>query len=384
MTPQERLLQGFCDLVRIHSPSGAEDHMVSVLKKTLQDLGCTDISEDTAGAAFGGTSHNLYAFFPGNAPQTAHIPTLMFSAHMDCVPPCENIEPHIENGVITSKGDTILSADDKSGIIAILEGLRRIKEQGITHGSLQIIFTVCEEKGIKGSRHMDKSKIKADFGYVLDCGGAPGTIVYGAPGISEFTIKITGKAAHAGLAPETGLNAIMVAAKALSTFPQGRKDAQTTANVGTITGGTATNIVADYAQVVCEARSLDPVALQAISAEIAQCFNNAAQEYGAHIHIDLQDNYDSFLLDTHSPVMQLAQQAALRAGLQVRLETSGGGSDANNFNAYGLPTVPLGTGMSKVHTTEEYITVQHLEQSCALVMALIQEAATSAHNVKDI
>ncbi len=375
MTPQERLLQGFIELITIDSPTRGEEKIAALLRTKLQELGFDDISEDNAATAIGGTTNNMFGYLAGTAPLADTLPTIMLSAHMDCVPPCHGIEPQIIDGIITSKGDTILGGDDKSGVIAILEGLRRLKEENVPLCNIQIIFTVAEESGVNGSRNMDKSKIKADFGYVLDSGGAPGTIINAAPGINKFTVKITGKAAHAGLAPETGVNAIVVAAKALQKFPQGRKDHETTANVGTISGGNATNIVADYAEVVCEARSLQATSLEAITKDIVSAFESTAAENNAQIHIDIHNSYGSFKLEPTMPAIVLAKEAAENLGLPVSIHATGGGSDANNFNTYGVPTVPLGTGMSKVHTTEEFISVEHLEQCCQWVVAILKRAS---------
>ncbi len=376
MQKEERLVAEFLELIHIDSPSGNEARISAVLQAKLHALGFEDISEDCAGSAIGGTANNLFAYLPGTSPHAETLPTIMFSAHMDCVPPCLGIEGTIKDGLITSKGDTILGADDKSGIAAILEGIRRIREKNIPHCTIQVIFTVAEETGVSGSRHMDVSKIRADFGYVLDSGGVPGQIVYAAPGIHTFTIGIKGKAAHAGIAPETGINAIVVAAKALAQCPQGRIDHETTANIGTIHGGTANNIVADYAEVVCEARSLNAESLEKITKQIVDIFEQKAQEHHAEANIEVYSNYASYKLNHGLPVIRLAQKAAEAIGLSVHIETTGGGSDANHFNAYGIPTVPLGTGMSNVHTTDEYITVEHLEQTCQLVVSLIECAST--------
>ncbi len=375
MNMKERLLEEFLELVRIDSPTKGEEKIAAVLKEKLHALGCNEISEDAAGVAVGGTTNNLFAFFSGTSPHADNLPTILLSAHMDCVPPCIGVEPHMVDGIISTKGETILGGDDKSGIVAILEALRRLRESNTPTCHIQVIFTVAEEEDLGGSRNMNRDKIKADFGYVLDAGGAPGTIVYAAPGINKFSITVHGKAAHAGLAPETGINAIMIVAKSLTKFPQGRYNHESTANVGTIKGGSATNIVADYAQCVCEARSLNAVTLERVSNTIVAAFEDTASEYEAHIDIDIHKSCDAYKIDQTLPVVQLAKQAAEYIGLDVSIEPTGGGSDANYFNAYGVPTVPLGTGMSKVHTTDEFIRVAHLEQTCQLLVSLLTLAS---------
>ncbi len=375
MSKQERLIAGFLELVSIDSPTNGEREIADLLKIKLQELGFNDITEDNAGVALGGNAGNIFAFLPSNAPNAHELPTIMLSAHMDCVSPCHGVKAQIHDGVITSKGDTVLGSDDKSGIIAILEGIKRLKEENSPFCNVQVIFTVAEENGVNGSRNMDKSKIKADFGYVLDSGGAPGKIVYSAPGINRFNIKIKGKAAHAGVAPESGINAIIVAANALKQFPQGRIDAESTANVGSIKGGSVTNIVADFAEITCEARSLEAKTLERITQDIVNAFENAAKESQAQVDIEIKKSYGSYKLEHDAKVIQLAKQAAENIGLTVNIASTGGGSDANNFNDFGLPTVPLGTGMSKVHTTEEFITVEHLEQTCELVVEILKLAS---------
>ncbi len=378
MNKEQRLLDEFMELVTIDSPTYGEEQIAAVLKEKLHALGCTDISEDTVSATLKSTANNIYAYFPGTVHNADNLPTILLSAHMDCVPPCLGVTPHIRNGVITSKGDTVLGADDKSGIAAILEALRRIRERNIPHGNIQVIFSVAEERDVSGTRHMDTSKIRADFGYVFDSSGAPGTIIYAAPGITKITVKVHGHAAHAGLAPETGVNAIVVAAQALAQFPQGRLDAETTANVGLIKGGTATNIVADYAECHCEARSLSSTALRELTIDIEQIFEEAAADHHAHVDIETYQAFSAFVLDHSQPVIQLAQKAAEVIGLPVSIESTGGGSDANHFNAYGIPTSPLGTGMTDVHTTDESIRVEHLEQTCRLVVSLLTLAASQS------
>ncbi len=377
MSKQERLIAGFLELISIDSPTNGEDKIAELLKNKLQELGFTNITEDNAAAAIGGKANNLFAFLPSNAANAQELPTIMLSAHMDCVDPCHGIEAQINNGIISSKGDTILGADDKSGVIAILEGIRRLREEKIDHCHVQVIFTVAEENGVNGSRNMDKSKIKADFGYVLDSGGAPGKIIYAAPGINRFNIKIRGKASHAGVAPESGINAIMVAAEALARFPQGRIDEESTANVGSIKGGNVTNVVADYAEITCETRSLDAKTLEKTTNNIVKAFEDAASANKAQVDIEVKKSYGSYKLEHGLQVIQLAKQAAENLGLEVKLASTGGGSDANNFNDFGLPTVPLGTGMSKVHTTDEFITVEHLEQTCQLVVEILRLAGST-------
>jgi tripeptide aminopeptidase len=277
--------------------------------------------------------------------------------------------------VITSGGDTILGADDKSGVVGILEALRIIRAGGIAHGDIQVVFTVAEEGGVNGSKNMDQARLKADFGYVLDSGGSPGRIINAAPGQNSLKVIVRGKTAHAGVAPEEGINAIVVAGKAMAELKQGRIDAETTANVGIIKGGQATNIVPDYVEIACEARSRNPEKLAAQTRHMVDTFERVAAANGAKAEVAVKGAYDPYVLTADMPVVALARQAAESIGLTPVLEATGGGSDANFFNAYGVPSAVLGTGMAKVHTTAEFIKEADLYKTAELVVAIIKTTA---------
>ena len=370
MDAHQRLVNGFMELVTIDSPTKHEEEVSKFLKLKLFELGF-EISEDNVGEKIGGTTNNLFGFLSGTMPNASTLPTIMLNAHMDCVPPCIGVVPQLIDGVITSKGDTILGSDDKAGIIAILEGVRRLKEQNIPFCNVQVIFSVAEEGGVNGAKHMDKSKIKADLGYVLDVGGSPGTIVYAAPGINQFHIKVKGRAAHAGIEPENGINAIQVLSKALVNFPQGRIDHETTANIGMISGGNASNIVAEHAEVICEIRSINANTLSDLTKDVIELFENTAKENNAEIEVELDEHFNAFNLAQDTLSIKLVQNVIQHIGLEPQLITTGGGSDANIFNAFGLPAIPLGIGMTDVHTTHENITTEHLEQTCQIVMGIL-------------
>ncbi|MDR3562155.1 MAG: M20/M25/M40 family metallo-hydrolase [Negativicutes bacterium] len=370
MIDRERMVAEFCELVKIASPSRGERLAADAAKAKLTALGL-EVLEDDVAANFGGNSGNVIGYLKGSAP----APVVMLSAHLDCVEPCVGIEPEVKDGVITSRGDTILGADDKAGVVGILEALRVIGEKNISHGDIQVIFTVAEETGLCGAKFIDKKLLRADFGYILDSGGTPGRIVNSAPGQDNVTVVIRGKAAHAGMAPEDGVNAIMVAGKAMARLNQGRIDAETTANVGIIKGGIATNIVPDQVEISCEARSRDLAKLAAQTKHMVETFTQAAAENGARAEISVETAYEPYVLAVDSPVITAAVKAAQSVGFAATLEATGGGSDANFFNKYGIPSAVLGVGMSKVHTTEEYVTVDDLERTARLVVSLVQTVA---------
>jgi len=371
MINKERILAEFCELIRLGCASKAEREVGDAVKAKLAAAGLT-VSEDDVAGKIGGNCGNLLGFLPGTV---AQAPRLMFSAHLDSVAPCDGIEPVVKDGVITSSGNTVLGSDNKAGIVGVLEGLRVVREQNMPHGDIQVVFTVSEEVGLNGSKNMDPALLAADFGYVLDSGGAPGGIINAAPGQNNIKVIVRGKSAHAGVAPEEGINAIVVAGKAMAELKQGRIDAETTANVGVISGGKATNIVPDYVEIACEARSRNLAKLETQTKHMVETFERVAAANGAKAEVTVTRMYEPYVLAEDSQIVSLARRAAASIGLESPIGPTGGGSDANYFNLYGVPAAVLAVGMNKVHTMEEYIKVEDLNKTAELVVALIKTAA---------
>lgn len=371
MINQERLLAEFLELVQIKCSTKEERVVADLLKTRLTKLNM-EIFEDNVGELIGGNCGNVFAYLKGTLP---NVPVLMLAAHMDCVEPCANVKPQRKDGMITSDGSTILGADDKAGVVAILEALRVITEQNISHGDIQVVLTVAEESGLNGSKYMDKSLLKADFGYELDSSGRPGTIVTEAPGQNKIDVTIHGKTAHAGIAPEEGINAIVIAGKALSQIKDGRIDEETTANIGMIKGGLATNIVPNLVEITCEARSRNLSKLNEQTMHMRETFERVATANGARAEVEITKSYNPYILTKDAPVITLATQAAQSVGLAPKLEGTGGGSDANFYNSYDVSCAVLGVGMQKVHTTEEFIIENDLYQTAAFVVEIIKGTA---------
>jgi len=370
---KERILAEFFELVQVRSSTRGERQIADLLKIRLNELGM-EVTEDQTGEKIGGNCGNVIAYAQGTV---AGAPTIMLSAHMDCVEPCEGVEPQLKDGIITSVGDTILGSDDKAGIVAILEALRIIDEQKIAHGPIQIVFTVAEEGGLHGAKNIDQKLLKADFGYALDSSGSPGEIITMAPGQNSVTAVVRGKKAHAGIAPEEGINAIVLASIALSKMKYGRIDFETTSNIGIINGGIATNIVPDQVEVKCEARSRSMEKLKAQTDHMKDTFEQIAKDHGGQCEVVVHKAYDPYVLSETDQVVTLAVKAIHNLGLTPVIGATGGGSDANFFNKYGVPTAVLGIGMSKVHTADEYITEVDLYNNAELVIAIIMEAAAT-------
>ncbi|WP_418792397.1 M20/M25/M40 family metallo-hydrolase [Phosphitispora sp. TUW77] len=375
MVNKDRLLDEFIRLVKIDSPTMHEREIADYLKGKLTASGL-EVYEDAAGEAtgneMGSPSGNLIATLKGKVPEA---PTIMLCAHMDTVEPGRGVNPIIKDGVIYSDGTTVLGSDDKSGISTILEVIEVLREQDISHGDIEVVFTVAEEGGLIGAKNLDHKRLKSDFAYVLDCDGPAGTIITRAP--AQYLIKssIIGKAAHAGISPEEGINAIYIASKAISQMKLGRIDIETTANIGVISGGKATNIIPDLVNIEGETRSHDTEKLERETDRIIEILETTAREFGAKIQVEKDFMYPRLKLDETNTAVLIAMEAAVAVGRNPVLVSTGGGSDANILNGYGIQTVNLGTGMSKVHTTEEFITIDNLVLNVRYILEIIKKAA---------
>ena len=372
MVNKERVLAEFMELIKITCISKQEREVGDLMIARLQELGGTVVEDVKSREALGGNCGNLVATFKGNVEKA---PTIMLTAHLDCVVPCANIKPQIKDGIITSDGTTILGGDCKAGIVPILETLRVLKEDNLPHGDIQVVFTVCEELGLAGSKNMDQSLLHADFGFTLDSSGRPGKIIDMAPGQNKINVKVYGKTAHAGLAPEKGVNAIKLAAQILTYVPQGRIDEETTCNIGLISGGRATNIVPDMVEIKGECRSRHQNKMEKLTQEIVNAYRAGAEEAGAKIDIEVLPSYNPYVLSHDSTAMIVAKKAAENIGLVPDITGTGGGSDANHFNEYGISCTVLGVGMTNCHTCEECLIEEDLYKTAEWVLEMVKVTA---------
>ncbi|MGI6587430.1 MAG: M20/M25/M40 family metallo-hydrolase [Peptococcia bacterium] len=370
MINQERLVQEFIEMVKIDSLSKQEGKFAVYLKEKLIELGLEVFVDEQAGRRAGSNTGNLLGRLQGKRKKA---PIILFSAHMDTVPLGEGIQPQIRKDTIYSSGDTVLGSDDKAGIAIILEALRHIKEEKIEHGEIEVLFTIGEEAGLLGSRYLDYSLLRAELGFVLDSDGVPGTIICQAPAHERIDAVIHGKAAHAGMNPEEGVNAIQVASQAIVKMNLLRIDEETTANIGAIKGGEATNIVCERVELEGEARSLSEEKLRQQIQHMVNCLREACDEMGAHLEVETTREYPVFKLKEDEPVVKIAREAAESSGLEVNITSSGGGSDTNYFSAHGIKTVNLGIGMSQAHTKKEFIRIKDLVMSAHYVAEIIQQ-----------
>lgn len=371
----KRLLSTFLDLVKIDSPSKHETRIAEYIAEALKAAGCS-IRFDDAAEKTDGEQGNLIAVLPGTLPGS-----IVFTAHMDCVSPCCGVKPQIDDdGVIRSDGTTVLGGDDKVGDAAIIECIRTLAESGEPHVTVKAILTVQEEIGCCGAKALAADALEpGEPVYVFDMDGNPGGATVGAPYHYTFTAKFTGRASHAGVAPEKGISAIAAAAKAIDLVYErgfvGAIGPHAAANIGTVAGGTANNIVAPECTITGECRAVDKALADANKQAMMECIEAAAARYGASVEQEWTLEYDGFLYDESEPAVQLFKQAAETCNLPFWTEVSAGGSDANIFAGRGVTPIVVATGMTNFHALDECLKVKDLEDTARIAYALVQAAS---------
>lgn len=371
MINEERLVKLFKELCLINAPALQEKDCFDYVYAHLKGMGL-EVSEDNAGEQIGGNCNNIIAWLRGNKPGA---PKIFLSAHLDTVEPTAGLTIEEREGVFYSSSDTILGADDKGGMAPAIEAVQCLMETGEPHGDVCLLFSVAEEIGLKGAEALDIQSLGLDFGYVLDTGPPVGTFVTRTATHDKLDITITGKPAHAGKDPEKGINAIQVAATAISGMRMGRIGPETTANLGIISGGSAVNVVCSEVRIRAEARSTSIDELDKQVGHMIQRFEEAAREWGATVKIDHERHYDSYSIPEDSLVVKVAQQASSDMGFEPKLRTTLGGSDANVYNAKGVPTIVVATGMDKIHTHHEFISRKDLVSTAELAYRIIRRAS---------
>ncbi|MBQ2005124.1 MAG: M20/M25/M40 family metallo-hydrolase [Peptococcaceae bacterium] len=367
---ETRLLDTVLKLVQIDSESRNERAVADYLKDRLETLGYT-VKEDNAGTHIGGNAGNVIAYHEG----TGTGKSLLFCAHMDTVAPGNGVTPIVEDGVVHSDGTTVLGGDDKAGIAAILEALTVMHENNIAHGPVQVVFTVAEEVGLLGAKHLALEELKpVDAAFFFDSDGMPNKICVASPYHIDLTAKFYGKASHAGVEPEKGISAVQMAAKAISAMQLGRLDEETTANIGIIQGGTATNVVAGETVIYGEARSLVKEKVEAQIQHMKACCTLAAEQLGGSVEVEIEECYAAINLDENSTTVQLAKKAVQRLGLEPELVKTGGGSDANVFCGKGIPATNIGCGMNNVHSVQEYLNLNEVKAASLFILSVVAEA----------
>lgn len=368
LSPVARLMAHLCE---IPSPSRSEAAVAAAVRDELRALGA-ELTEDDAAAALGAGCGNITARFPATA--TGGVP-IMFAAHLDTVPVDGPIEVDLVDGHLTNVHPTILGADNKAAVAVLLDAMRRVTDEGRGHSGVELVFTPCEEIGLRGAEAFDPSGLAARVGFVYDHTGPVGHVVAQAPSLHRIDATFVGRAAHAGIHPEDGRSAIAAAAAAIGRMPLGRIDERTTANVGVISGGAAANVVPERCAIVAEARGRDETALAVQLTAMLDAITWAAAEHEVDVETRVRREFTGYRLASDSPEVRLAQEALRACGHEPRLIPSGGGSDVNAFIVNGFPSVNLCNGMIDVHTSDERIAPESLDQMVDVTLAIIEAAA---------
>lgn len=371
-----RLKEEFIELASISSPSRREGTIARRLEAILKGMGAS-VEVDGAGEKIEGDTGNLLARFPGNAPGA---PPFLLSGHMDTVGPAEKVRPVVEGDVVRTDGTSVLGGDDKAGVVAILEAIRVLRERAIPHGDVEVVFTISEEYGLLGAKHFDTGRLQSRRGLVLDVDGVC-ELITRAPAANRMTFTVHGLPAHAGICPEQGMSAIQIAAEAIAAMKLGRLDAETTANLGLIQGGLATNIVPALATVRGETRSLSLEKLEAQTLHMRSCFDEAARRhsvrvgdrsYQARVEAQVDRQYSRLDVRDDASIVRLVQAAAAATGRSCPTRGTGGGSDANVFAERGLEVANLACGMREIHTVNEWVDVRDLVLTAGLVVETVR------------
>ncbi|MBO5153377.1 MAG: M20/M25/M40 family metallo-hydrolase [Eubacterium sp.] len=359
----------FAELVEIDSPSLGERRMAEHIKKMFTQLGI-ELTEDDSADITGSDTGNLYAYVPGTLPGKP----ILLAAHMDTVMPAHGKQAiFYPDGTVTSDGTTVLGADDLAAVTAIYEAIREIKENRIPHRDLELLFTTGEELYCKGAKAFDGVSLQSAYVYVPDLSGTIGTAAYAAPTLISFQATVNGVAAHAGFAPEAGINAIAAAADAIAALPQGRIDEETTANIGTITGGDGINIVSPKCIVKGEVRSLRHEKALEILDVYRQQFEKSSGQYGATLEWESEPDIQAYETSLESKAVMAFREAADKVGVEAVLEKTFGGSDNNVFARHGLEGLVIASAMHKAHTCEEYTNLHEIEQVAQILIHLLSD-----------
>ena len=376
MIDKARLKKRVLELVRIDSLSRKERAIALRLKEILEALGGVVFMDD-AGNAVGGEVGNLVAHFDGNVEGAE---AMLLSAHMDTVAPGEGVTPVVVGDVIRSDGTTVLGGDDKSGLAIILEVLQAVREEEMPHGHLDVVFTICEEVGLLGAKHLDLGLVRAKTGLVLDSDSI-GFLITKAPAVNHLEFEVHGLEAHAGICPERGISAIQVAARGIAAMRLGRIDEDTTANLGLVSGGTAVNIVPNRVMLTGEVRSHDEEKLERQTQAMVACLQDAAA--GTTLELDgrlhetrvesrIRREYDRMDVAHDTAIVQRVHEAARNLGFAVDTVAKGGGCDANVLNKRGLQVANLASGMRDIHTVHEWLDVNDLVTAARIIHEVVR------------
>ena len=361
---KDRLLERFLRYVQTDSESGAERQMCELIESELKSMGL-EVWRNEIGGRFGSDGFNVCARMPGEGE------AVLLSAHLDTVTPGKGVKPVVKDGIIRSSGDTVLGGDDKSGVAAIMEAIESVKESGAAHRTTEVLFSISEETGLYGSRNADYSKFTAKTAAVFDSGEHE-SVINRAPAHIVMKVEITGKAAHAGIAPEEGIHALKAAADAVSKIPCGNVDDITVMNVANFLAPGKSNIVCDKASFEVEIRCFDEQGLKKRIEETENAIEAAAERYGAAYKTEIETHSGVLYVPEDSEILKTVLEGYEKLGIHASAERTYGGSDASSITAAGIPALNLGTGVSDVHTVGEYLKKEDMEIACEIAERLIK------------
>jgi tripeptide aminopeptidase len=366
---RRQLGETFATLCRIESPSGRERECADWVKAELATMGLT-VHEDDSGPEAGSDAGNLLTRLSGRSGSS-----ILICAHLDTVPLTAPVEPVVVNGGWENAHEAILGADNKAAVAVALELARRLtRRDEPPEVGLELLFTVCEEVALRGAATFDSSSLRSPFGYVFDHASPIGEVVLASPTYYRIVAEVIGRPAHAGIRPETGRSAILAAARAIAAMPLGRLDAETTANVGTISGGTNTNVVPGRCRVEAEARSLVEGRAEEVATEMVDHFQEGADAGECDLDVTVQRMFDGYRLRAREPMVNLAERALRACGFEPKRIVTGGGSDANALMSSGFLCANLANGTERNHEPSERVSVDALEGMLEVAIALVDEA----------
>jgi tripeptide aminopeptidase len=366
---RQRLGETFASLCRIESPSGRERECADWVAAELDGMGI-GVEEDGAGAAVGSNAGNLLARVAGRGDAS-----ILLCAHLDTVPLTAPLEPVVVNGGWENSGDGILGADNKAAVAVMLELVRRLRASAEPpEVGLELLFTVCEEVALRGAKAFDTRTLLSRFGYVFDHASPIGEVVLASPTYFRIVADFHGRAAHAGIRPENGRSAILAAARGVAAMRLGRLDRETTANVGTIAGGTNANVVPERCHVEAEARSIDGARAEATATEMVDHLQEAADASECDLDITVERMFEGYRTRDRDPQVELAELALRDCGYEPSHIVTGGGSDANALQTSGFACTNLANGTERNHEPTERVSVDALEGMLEVAIALVEHA----------
>ena len=361
MIDSRRLLDTFLSILRIDSYHPNEDPVIDALRPKLERAGIRLRAD---------RERNVTGFWPGTGPRADEEPILL-CAHTDTVRPTPGMEPAIRDGAVHTDGSSVLGADDKAAVAAIVEAVEAIASDGTPHPPVEVLFTVGEDVGHVGSKAFDVAAVRSRMAFVPDIDGPVGGIIMASPWAETFRVTFHGRAAHAGTEPEAGRSALQMAACAIYRMRLGRIDSETTANAGLLTGGEEANIIPPQASLTLQVRSLDQSRFRAHRAELLECCRQGAAAYGGSIEVESEDTMEGYRFSADDAPVRRAEAAIRSAGLKPWRATTCGVSDANEFNAKGLSTVVISVGYLDIHTNRESMPTDELNRLAEVCRGLM-------------